>query len=317
MSGHEVLVVGSINVDTLLFQSRLPLKGETLPARDMREEFGGKGANQAVQCARLGQHVVFLGAVGRDRRGQECRRNLEAQGIECHLAEVDSPTGMGVVNVLDNGEVHATILHGANGDVDAAYVLRHLGLFRRAGLVLLQNEIPADAVDTAIRCAADAGARVLYNAAPAPARAVSASSTMLCDYFVVNEQEAMFYLGERIDDLEQMKSAMGSLKRFCAKVVVTLGAAGSLVSFDADVHHVPAVPVQAVDTTGAGDSFVGAFASALNDGIPDLAAASLASEVAAMATVGLGAQTSMPTSRDISHDSVRTQATDPGNSSQV
>lgn len=304
MSRPDILVVGSINFDTLLFQSRLPLRGETLLARDVREDFGGKGTNQAVQCAKLGQHVTFLGAVGRDQRGRISVRNLQAQGIECHIAEVDAPTGMGVVNVLDNGEVHATILEGANGRVDAAFVLEHRELFQRAGFVILQNEIPSEAVEMAVRCAVMAEAKVLYNAAPA--RLVPAAVTAQCEYFIVNEEEAMFYLDQRVDDIETMTSSIAKLKEYCPKVIVTLGAAGSLISFDSAVHHVPAVPVKAVDTTGAGDSFVGALASALNDGLSDLDAARFAARVAARATAGVGAQTSMPTSGDVSYDQVRT-----------
>ena len=308
MSRPDILVVGSINYDILLFQSRLAMRGETLLARDVREDFGGKGANQAVQCAKLGQHVTFLGAVGRDQRGRISRRNLQDQGVECHIADVEPSTGMGVVNVLDNGEVHATILEGANASVDPAYVADHMDLFQSAGFVILQNEIPVEAVAMAIRCAGIAGAKVLYNAAPA--RPVSPEVTAQCEYFIVNEEEAMFYLEDRIDDLEAMKSSITKLKRYCPKVIVTLGSAGSLISFDSDVHHIPAVPVQAVDTTGAGDSYVGALASALNDGLSDLEAVRFATIVAAQATAAVGAQTSMPTSGDVSYDQVRTRTVD-------
>lgn len=134
MSKRDILVVGSINVDLLLFQERLPLRGETLVADGMREEFGGKGANQAVQAARLDQSVIFLGAVGKDERGRASKRNLESQRIECHLQEVDRPTGLGVVSILANGEVHATILRGANAEVTPEWIRENGELFERAGI---------------------------------------------------------------------------------------------------------------------------------------------------------------------------------------
>ncbi|MFZ1284512.1 MAG: ribokinase [Propionicimonas sp.] len=314
MSKPDILVVGSINVDLLLFQPRLAYRGETLLATEMREEFGGKGANQAVQCARLGQHVTFLGAVGKDERGRGSRTNLEAQGIECHLAEVDAPTGLGVVNVLANGEVHATILRGANAEVTPEWVRQNESLFERAGIVILQNEIPAESNAEAIRCASAAGARVIYNAAPA--RAVDLETTRACDYFVVNEEEARFFLGEELAEPTDMREAAVLLRNYCPRVILTLGAAGSLISTQSGVHEVPVVPVRAVDTTGAGDAYVGAFASSLLDGESEGRAAGIAAKVAAMATTGVGAQTSMPSIEDLRHDSVRAEAHDSGDASQ-
>lgn len=298
----DILVVGSINLDILLFQDRLPARGETYTARDVRESFGGKGANQAVQCARLGQRVVFIGAVGPDSRGQECRANLEQQGIACHLDQVAAPTGLGVNNILDQGELHATIVSGANGQIRPEWVRQNKALFEAASYVLIQNEIPLDANVEAIRQAHQAGARVVYNAAPAD----PATGTLLrsCDYLIVNEEEAKTYLGDRWMGGEDMLKVVVELKTYCPRVVVTLGAAGSLISFDDGVHRVPVVAVIPVDTTGAGDAFVGAFTSALNAGIPDLDAARIASRVAAQATMGVGAQTSM-TNDWGAHDPVR------------
>jgi len=302
MTGGDILVVGSINLDILLFQDRLPARGETFTARDVRESFGGKGANQAVQCAKLGQRVRFLGAVGRDTRGRECRVNLERHAVQCHLAEVDQPTGIGVNNILGQGELHATIVPGANGAITATWVRENQDLFHSTSFVIIQNEIPAEANAEAIRLAHLTGARVIYNAAPAD----PATTALLrhCDYLIVNEEESHAYAGAgRADgDIRQIVVA---LRKLSPRVIVTLGAAGSYASFDADIHHVPPTPVTPVDTTGAGDSFVGAFTAALNTGLADLDAAKIASVVAAKATMGVGAQTSMASDWGTFNDQVR------------
>lgn len=302
MSRPDILVVGSINVDLLLFQDRLPARGETLLANGLREEFGGKGANQAVQAARLGQAVRFLGAVGTDERGRGSEQNLLAHGIDCHLAKVDLPTGLGVVNVLAGGEVHATILRGANEAVTPALVRANAGLFEGASLVMLQNEIPPESNAEAIRCATSAGARVVYNAAPA--RDVDRSLTRACAYLVVNEEEAAHFLGRRVDDVAGMAVAITELQDVCPRVVVTMGSAGSILATPDGVTPIPAHPVRAVDTTGAGDSWVAAFTAALNDGSGEVGAARIASRIAAMATRAVGAQTSMPRSEDVQADPV-------------
>jgi ribokinase len=176
-------------------------------------------------------------------------------------------------------------------------------LFTNAGLVILQNEIPAEANAEAVRCAVEAGARVIYNAAPA--RDVDPALTRACAYLVVNEEEAAHFLGRRVDDLEAMTTAITELHVVCPRVIVTMGAAGSVLSTLEGVTVIPVQPVNAVDTTGAGDAYVAAFASALNDGSDEVAAARIAATVAAMATRSVGAQTSMPKAQDVQDDSVR------------
>lgn len=296
-TGRDLVVVGSINLDILLFQDRLPLRGETYTARSVEEAFGGKGANQAVQCAKLGQRVQFVGAVGHDTRGRDCRANLEQHGVHCWVAEVDHPTGLGVNNILGRGELHATIVPGANAAVSPEWVQHNDVVFDAASFLVIQNEIPLEANLEAVRRARQTGARVVYNAAPADLS--TAALLKQCDYLIVNEEEAKTYLGDDEPSVpgdlgvDERREVLLRLKRFCPRVIVTLGAAGSLASFDGEVHHVAAVPVVPVDTTGAGDAFVGAFTSALNTGVAELEAATIASAVAAQATLGIGAQTAM------------------------
>ena len=310
MPGRDILVVGSINFDLLVYQTRLPSPGETFLADAIREDFGGKGANQAVQCARLGQEVTFIGAVGRDERGRRCLNNLRDQGIECHVAEVDTPTGLGLVHVVPSGEVYATITRGANGDVTPELIKASQTLFDQASFVVLQNEIAPESNDAALECATQAGAQVVYNAAPA--RPVDRTFTRRCAFLVLNEEEARFFLGKQVDTVEEVVGAAEELLSACDRVVVTLGAAGSVLITPSGCVAVPAVHVpDVVDTTGAGDAFVGAFVAALNEGEDEHAAARMASLVAALSVSGSGAQTSMPTIQDVRNGPIRAQTNHP------
>ena len=300
-----IVVIGSINYDYLLTQERLPRRGETFPASSMEGAFGGKGANQAVQAARLGGDVEFLGAVGPDDTGRRSRVNLHEHGIAATLDESVHGTGTAVVHITGAGEVYATIYAGANGSVDAAFVARHRSSIQAAGVVILQNEIPAEANELALTIATEAGVPVIYNAAPA--RTVDPSVAPQCSWFVVNEDEASFYMTRDLGDpgdIEAMKRAAQELRCYGNGVILTLGRHGSVIATDEASSFIPARPVNAVDTTGAGDSFVGAFAVALVNGQPVLAAASAAATVASHTVMGVGAQSSMPRREDLADETV-------------
>ena len=290
MPGNSVLVVGSLNYDLFLFQDRLAAIGETLSAHTMREAFGGKGGNQAVQAAKLGAPVTFLGAVGQDERGQAYRRTLELEGINAQLTAVGEPTGLGVVNVLPGGEVHATIIEGANHAVDGDYVRTNKELFRDVGFLILQNEVPETGIRAAAKLGRKAGATVVYNAAPARPW----SHSIPCDYLIVNEEEARSMARQGRKVTENWPELARTLAAEGPSVIITLGSKGAVACLDGEVIEVPAHPAKAVDTTGAGDSFVGAFVAALREGREPRTAASLAAGVAAITTEGVGAQTSMP-----------------------
>lgn len=290
MPENSVLVVGSLNYDLFLFQDRLAAVGETLTADGMREAFGGKGGNQAVQAAKLGAPVAFLGAVGQDERGQAYQRVLEQEGIRAWLTPVEQPTGLGVVNVLPGGDVHATIVEGANGTVDADHVRAHQELFDGIGFLILQNEIPESGVRAAAELGRQAGATVVYNAAPARPW----SHSIPCDYLIVNEEEARSMAEPGQAASGQWADLAHSLAGTGPSVIITLGARGAVACLGGEVVDLTPYPATAVDSTGAGDSFVGAFVAALREGRDARSAASLAGGVAAITTEGVGAQTSMP-----------------------
>lgn len=292
--GTDILVVGSINYDIFLQQERLALEGETLLATDVSEAFGGKGANQAVQCARLGAHVAFVGAVGYDDRGSSCVANIVAEGIDCSVAVVDRPTGLGVVNLLGSGAVVATVAPGANLEVTGEFVDSHIDRFAAAQFLLLQNEIAESGVRRSIHLARERGMRIVYNAAPATLFSLDVAPS--CEVLIVNEEEAMACLGRRMSSVAELDEAAWDLMAYGPDVVITLGARGALVGAGAQVTHLPARTVEPVDTTGAGDSFVGAFTVALLQGRAPVEAARSAIWVAGATTLGRGAQTSMPRS---------------------
>lgn len=290
MPGNDVLVVGSLNYDLFLFQDRLAAVGETLTAHALREAFGGKGGNQAVQAAKLGAPVTLLGAIGDDERGHAYQRALEEEGITAQLAVVERPTGLGVVNVLPDGEVHATIIEGANHAVNGDYVRSHEELFDGVGFLVLQNEIPEAGIRAAAELGRAAGATIVYNAAPARPW----SGSVPCDYLIVNEEEARSLAKEAAVGSLDWPDLARALANRGPGVIITLGAKGAVACLDGSTVDLPACPVKAVDSTGAGDSFVGAFVAALGEGRDAHRAASLAGGVAAITTEGVGAQTSMP-----------------------
>lgn len=312
MTANAIVVIGSINYDLIVSQDRLPRRGETLVSTGFRSDVGGKGANQAVQAARLGARVQFVGAVGADHYGAMCRDALEREGVECRLRPTDSVSGLGLVNVVGDGEVHATIVEGANAVVTGDWVDVHADLVACAAVVVLQNEVPASANDRAVALAAAAGVPVIYNAAPA--RPVPLVTTRACTWFVVNEDEAAEYLGRALGDVaddDAMRAVVEELTSYCANVVLTLGSHGCYVSAGRRVEFVGAVEARAVDTTGAGDSFIGAFATAIADGVDPFQASRTAALVASITVAGMGAQSSMPTREELDHEVVRETPADP------
>jgi ribokinase len=309
---NVILVVGSVNYDLIVTQGRLPRRGETLPATELRGAFGGKGANQAVQAARLGADVRFVGATGGDAYGRDSLDNLRSQGVECFMRPTDLANGVGIVHVTGGGDVYATIVEGANALVDAAWVERNESLFSDADVVVLQNEIPVSGNERAVELAVAAGVPVVYNAAPA--RPVSRGFTRRCAWFVVNEDEASAYLGRDLGDVgdqDAMRRAVLDLRDLCQNVVLTLGSQGCYVLADDQVRFIEAVPTRAVDSTGAGDSFIGAFGDAIASGADPFDAARDATRIASITVENVGAQPSMPTREVLNREADRQKATHP------
>lgn len=292
----DVVVVGSVNVDLPLQVDRLPLVGETISAQAAPSTLGGKGANQAVACSRLGVDVQFLGLVGRDDAGDFAVARLNAEGVTM-LAARRSDRGTGRAFVLRGpaGESTIILVQGANGDLTAADVQAVQAALADAACVLLQLEIGDDAV----RAAADA-ARGLVVLNPAPARAVPPEVLHRVDVLVPNRLELAQLLGlpqvpQSVDDVISAARHIDGPKA----IVVTLGEQGCVVLDRGRSEHIPAAAVTAVDTTAAGDSFCGALVVDLLSGHDLSHAAHSAARAAAFTVTKQGAADALPTRFDL------------------
>lgn len=297
----RVVVVGSVNADLLTQVAVHPAPGETVLGRSMSVLAGGKGANQAVAAARLGAEVAFVGAVGDDSFAGQATTGLRAAGVDLSaLATVPGPTGIALVTVSADGENSIVVISGANAAVAADTVSAHAATVAGADVVVLQGEIPRAATETAARLARG---RVVLNLAPVIE--LSPDVVRGADPLVVNEHEARLALalvgGPDVPDDDHAAAARALTSAGVTSVVITLGSEGAVVatrSGDGEVATVPSPKVSAVDTTGAGDAFVGALASRLAAGDELLDAARLAARVGAYAVTGVGAQPSYPSSTD-------------------
>lgn len=293
-SPWDVVVVGSCMTDLITTVPRLPRLGETLVGTSFAIGFGGKGANQAVQAARLGGRVAMVARVGDDDFGRATLDNFVRQGVDARHVEAVAgvPSGVAPIAVQPDGHNTVLIVPGANDTLSAEAVAAALEDLGPARVVLCQLEVPDDAVAAAFRWAAAHGARTILN--PAPARAVPDEILTAADVLAPNETELTLLTGvERVDELAEVARGARLLRRRPDQiVVVTLGARGAWL-LDGDGERAVAAPaVDAVDSTGAGDAFVGTLALWLARGAPLAAAADAACRVAAESVRRAGTQTS-------------------------
>ena len=289
----RIVVVGSINADLNVHVDRHPRPGETLLATGGAVTAGGKGANQAVAAALQGAEVAFIGAVGRDPYAGHALEYLRATGIDLHaVAETGESTGLAVITIAADGENTILVIPGANATVTCDYVRAHQDVLVGADLVLLQGEIPADGFREAVHLATG---RVVVNLAPVIE--VDREALLEADPLLANEHEAgliLTQLGVPTDSTEPHDLARALLAAGFASVVLTLGSAGALVADGSGLVDIPTPRVRAVDTTGAGDAFTGAFCARLLAGDPLVAAAAHAAQVGAYSVQSEGAQASYP-----------------------
>lgn len=296
-SKRPIVVLGSVNADLTLRCARLPRPGETVHGEDFRTVPGGKGANQAVAAARLGGRVEFIGCVGDDDFGAQARAALEREGVgTAHLrTRAGVPTGVAMILVEQSGQNSIALAAGANACLDAAQVDDAAAAIAGASLLVCQLETPLEAVRHAIGIARRHGVKVLLN--PAPAQALPSTLLAEIDILVPNESEAAVLVGESASR-EATELALALKSQGPDTVIVTLGADGICLADQDGVRLRPAPAAKAVDTTGAGDTFIGAFAVALQEGQGTDAAATFAQRAAAISVTRQGAMASMPTRED-------------------
>lgn len=284
--GHDVVVVGSANLDLVATVEHLPAPGETVIGSDYAEHAGGKGLNQAVAARRSGARTAFLGCLGNDAAGDSLHQLLSSEGIDRMITDVAGPTGRALIAVDSRAENSIVVIPGANSMVSIGVVDDRRDAIARASVVLCQLEIPLEAVEAALAIARLGGARTVLN--PAPAADLPRGILELCDIVVPNQHE-----------VAQLGGTSALLDAGVGTVVITLGARGIRVVTREGEWEIPPFVVRAIDTTGAGDAACGALAAALSQGADVLTAARRASAAGALAATRRGAVPSLPSAEEI------------------
>ncbi len=291
----QICVVGSVNMDLVFRTPRMPAVGETLHGHEFRQIPGGKGANQAVAAARQGADVRFIGAVGDDGFGDFSQQSLSADGISLtHLSRIPGvATGVAGILVEDNGSNSIVLAAGANASLTPAHIDAAAADIRSAQILLCQLETPLNTVTQAIATARAAGVKVILN--PAPAQDLSPELLAQVDYLILNETEAGQLSGIAVTDNTSAQAASEKLLSMgVGQVLLTMGGHGAQITQAGLSQFIPAIRVDVVDTTAAGDTFVGAFAVGIANGLSLLEASQEAQYTAALTVTKLGAQTSIP-----------------------
>lgn len=299
MNEKYAVVIGSMNYDFILDVPGMPTVGETLPANSVNFASGGKGANQATQCAKLGTKTYMIAAVGDDYYGDILVDELSKYGVDTtYIKRAEKTTGMGFVNVLESGNVMAVVAEGANSCVTKKDIDNNKNLIINASVIILQMEIPVETVEYIIDIADGAGVYIMLNAAPA--KMIQKDVLEKVDCLIVNEVEASYYADKDITDIETAKAYGKSLsKNIKDELVITLGSQGSVVYNKDKYKEVSVVKTKAVDTTGAGDSYVGTLAHCFVNDITGDKKYEMAAAAAAVTVSGYGGQKSMPTMEQI------------------
>jgi ribokinase len=295
----RIAVVGSANTDLITFAAAFPRPGETIFGTGFDLGFGGKGANQAVAARLCGSEVLMVAKVGNDLFGEATVKNFASFGIDTtHVRIIEgAPTGVAPIFVEPGGQNRIIVVKGANDRLTAADVDAAAADLRQVDTIILQYEIPLETVYHTVRFARANKIRCIVN--PAPAVPANLADLTGADYFIPNETEAEIITGRPVKTSEDAAAgATDLLQRGFQRVVITLGERGSLIARPTGHVHVPPFPMKSVDTTGAGDAFIGSFAVFLAEGMPEKDALARANLYAALSTTRVGTQKSFPTRAD-------------------
>ncbi len=289
----RIAVVGSANIDLTTFTAQFPKPGETIFGQKFDLGFGGKGANQAVAARLCGADVFMVARVGSDLFGPATIENFKRLGIDAtHVKQVEGlSSGVAPIFVDPSGQNRILVVKGANDAIKAADVDAAGETLKSADCIVLQFEIPLETVYYTVAFAKKHGIRCILN--PAPGQAVDMRALQGLDYFVPNESEAETITGMPVRNLDDAKKCAEKLVAGgIGRVILTLGANGSLLAGREGMDHLPAFPVKAIDSTGAGDAFIGSFAVFLAEGLAEREAVRRANLYAGLSTTGVGTQKS-------------------------
>jgi ribokinase len=292
----RIAVVGSANIDLTTFTDEFPRPGETIFGREFHLGFGGKGANQAVAAVRCGAAVSMVARVGDDLFGPATIQNFASQGIDTKyvLLTPEVSSGVAPIFVDSSGQNRILVVKGANDKLSPADIDAASDVLRQADFIILQLEIPLETVYYTLRFARAHNVRTILN--PAPGQPLDSREIANADYVIPNETEAEALTGMPARNLDAAKAcAERLLASGVRRVIITLGANGALCAGSSDLRHVPSFPVNAIDTTGAGDAFIGSLACSLAAGCDQYEAVSRANFYAALSTTSIGTQKSFPT----------------------
>jgi ribokinase len=298
--GKNIMVIGSTNVDFLIKSEKLPASGETVTGGTFMQNFGGKGANQAVGAARAGGNVTFVTCLGEDLYAGELVRSFRKDGINTRYVfkESAAATGSALIMLDKIGNNCISVAPGANFCLTPGHVERAQEEFLKADLIVLQMEIPFETNAFVFDQAKRHGKKVLFNLAPA--RLFDLSVLHQTYAFVVNEVEAAMVTGLKVETDEEIIAASKALLELgCRIAVITLGARGSFIASSENRQFIPAFKVEPVDTTAAGDVYCGSLAVALVEGKSLVEAVRFASAASAISVTRMGAQPSAPNRNDI------------------
>ncbi|MEH7252799.1 ribokinase [Neobacillus niacini] len=294
MENNKVAVIGSLNYDIVLKQERLPEIGETITVDGVSFCGGGKGANQAVQCAKLGLETYMIGSVGNDHYGTILIDSLKKYNVKTdYIGLADMHTGLGIVNSFPDGRLLSTISTGANYSLTIEDIERAEPIIKESQIVILQLEIPREVVEYSIKLAKKHHCYVIVNAAPS--YNLSEDAMQLIDCFVVNEAEASFYGNQVISTVEDALHCCDPLfKQIGELLIITLGEKGSILYDGTNTFCFSPEKVNVVETTGAGDSYIGAIAYGLMNGLSKDEMGKFASKVSSKTVTKIGGQDAMP-----------------------
>lgn len=297
---RKISIIGSLNIDFISNVFDFPRVGETIRATGFHISPGGKGANQAVAAAKLGGNVEMIGKVGKDKYGDLLIESLIRQGVRTQNIRKEGDTGSTFINVNHKGDNTITYVPGANEEITKEDISGCLSDLRESSYLLLQQEIPEEIVEYVVNLTSKLnGCKVILNAAPA--RFINDKIIQGVHTLIVNEVELDFLIKDYVSEEQGLTTSKIDylLDKGVKKIIITLGDKGAVLASNSEYKHIPACMVSAIDTTGAGDTFIGAYAVAKSENLNDVDAIKFAVKASAIAVTKHGAQPAIPTRQEL------------------